>query len=39
MENEFLEFDNFPFKLMVIEVLMYDLKLFGESYKGMDEFF
>ena len=39
MESEFLEFDNFPFKLMVIEVLMYDLKLLGEPYKGSDEFF
>ena len=39
MESEFLEFDNFPFKLMVIQVLMYDLKLLGEPYKGMEEFF
>ncbi len=39
MENEFLEFDNLPFKLMVIEVLMYDLKLLGEPYNGSDEFF
>lgn len=39
MESEFLEFDNFPFKLMVTEVLMYELKLLGEPYNGMDEFF
>ena len=38
MENEFLEFDNLPFKLMVIEVLMYEMKLLGESYTGGDDF-
>lgn len=39
MESEFLEFDNLPFKLMVIEVLMYELKLLGEPYNAADEFF
>lgn len=38
-EDEFLEFDNLPFKLMVAEVLMYQLKLLGEPYKGSDEYF
>lgn len=39
MESEFLVFDNLPFKLTVIEVLMYRLKLLGEPYDAMDEFF
>ena len=39
MESEFLEFDNLPFKLTVIEVLMYELKLLGEPYNGADEFY
>lgn len=39
MESEFLVFDNLPFKLTVIEVLMYQLKLLGEPYNAMDEFF
>ena len=39
MENEFLVFDNLPFKLMVIEVLMYEQKLLGEPYNAADEFF
>lgn len=39
MEKEYLEFDNLPFKLTVIEVLMYELKLLGEPYNGADEFF
>ena len=39
MENEFLVFDNLPFKLMVVEVLMYELKLLGEPYNAADEFF
>lgn len=39
MEDEFLVFDNFPFKLAVIEVLMYELKLLGEPYNAADEFF
>lgn len=34
MENEYLEFDHLPFKLAVIEVLMYDNKLLGELYNG-----
>lgn len=39
MESEFLVFDNLPFKLTVIEVLMYELKLLGEPYNGADEFY
>lgn len=39
MEDEYLVFDNLPFKLAVIEVLMYELKLLGEPYNGADEFF
>ena len=39
MESEFLVFDNLPFKLTVIEVLMYELKLLGEPYNALDEFF
>ncbi len=39
MESEFLVFDNFPFKLTVIQVLMYELKLLGEPYNGCDEYF
>lgn len=39
MENEFLVFDNLPFKLMVVEVLMYEQKLLGEPYNAADEFF
>ena len=39
MENEFLVFDNLPFKLMVIEKLMYGLKILGEPYNAADEFF
>ena len=39
MESEFLVFDNLPFKLTVIEVLMYQLKLLGEPYNAADEFF
>lgn len=39
MEGEFLVFDNLPFKLTVIEVLMYELKLLGEPYNASDEFF
>lgn len=39
MESEFLVFDNLPFKLTVIEVLMYELELLGEPYNGADDFF
>lgn len=39
MESEFLVFDNLPFKLAVVEVLMYELKLLGEPYNASDEFF
>lgn len=34
-----MAFDNLPFKLMVAEVLMYDLKLLGEPYNAIDEYF
>ena len=39
MESEFLVFDNLPFKLMVVEVLMYERKLLGEPYNAADDFF
>ena len=39
MEGEFLVFDDLPFKLTVIEVLMYKLRLLGEPYNASDEFF
>lgn len=39
MDNEYLIFDNLPFKLAVIEVLMYEKKLLGEPYNGADEYF
>lgn len=39
MDKEYLEFDNLPFKLAVIEVLMYEHKLLGEPYNGADEYF
>lgn len=38
-DGELLEFDNLPFKLTVIEVLMYQLKLLGEPYNGCNEYF
>ncbi|MBD5147891.1 MAG: hypothetical protein HDT19_03770 [Oscillibacter sp.] len=34
----YLEFDSFPFKLAVAQVLMYDLGLLGEPYRGGDEY-
>ena len=33
-----MEFDNFPFKLAVVQVLMYDLGLLGEPYRGGDSY-
>lgn len=30
IEGPYLEFDSFPFKLAVTQVLMYDLRLLGE---------
>ena len=39
MENEYLEFEHLPFKLAVIEVLMYQNKLLGEPYNGANEYF
>ena len=35
----FLKFDNYPFKLLVIQVLMYDKKLLKPEYLGGDQFF
>lgn len=37
-EERYLEFDNFPFKLAVIQELMYEQKLLGEPYRGGDKF-
>ena len=37
--GEFLKFDNYPFKLLVIQVLMYDKKLLKPEYLGGDQFF
>lgn len=39
MESKFLVFENLPFKLMVIEKLMYERRLLGEPYNAADEFF
>ena len=39
VENEYLIFDNYPFKLAIIQPLMYDLNLLGEKYQGGDEYF
>lgn len=39
MESKFLVFDNLPFKLMIVEVLMYERGLLGEPYSAADEFF
>lgn len=38
-EKEFLVFDNYPFKLAVIQLLMYDLELLGSKYNGGDAYF
>lgn len=37
-EERYLEFDNFPFKLAVVQELMYEQGLLGEPYRGGDEF-
>ena len=37
-EERYLEFDNLPFKLAVIQALMYEQKLLGEPYRGGDKF-
>ena len=37
-QQEFLVFDNYPFKLAVIQILMYDLKLV-EKFHGGDDYF
>lgn len=38
-EKEFLVFDNYPFKLAVIQLLMYELELLGSKYNGGDAYF
>jgi len=37
-EGPYLEFDSFPFKLAVTQVLMYGLRLLGEPYRGGDDY-
>lgn len=37
--EEFLVFDNLPFKLAIIQKLMYDQGLLGTKYRGGDEYF
>lgn len=37
--GEFLVFDNFPFKLAVIQQLMYEFGLLGDKYYGGDHYF
>ena len=37
-EERYLEFDSFPFKLAVVQELMYEQKLLGEPYRGGDAF-
>ena len=36
---KFLVFDNYPFKLAVIQQLMYEADLLGEQYEGGDQYF
>lgn len=38
VRSEYLRFDHFQFKLAVIQVLMYELKLMGEPYQGGEAF-
>lgn len=38
-QSEFLIFDNYPFKLAVIQLLMYELELLGSKYNGGNEYF
>ena len=38
-EEEYLTFDHEPFKLAVMQVLMYDLELLGDKYTGGDDYF
>lgn len=38
-EKEFLIFDNYPFKLAVIQQLMYEHPLLGDKYSGGDRYF
>lgn len=38
-QSEFLIFDNYPFKLAVIQLLMYELELLGSKYNGGDAYF
>ncbi len=37
-ESEYLVFDNIPFKLAIIQSIMYDSNLMGEIYDGKGEF-
>ena len=37
--NEFLMFDNYQFKLLVVQVLMYEKKLLTPEYLGGDQYF
>lgn len=37
--NEFLLFDNYPFKLAVIQQLMYEQEALGSKYNGGDRYF
>ena len=37
-EERYLEFDSFPFKLAVVQELMYERRLLGEPYRGGDAF-
>jgi len=37
--EEFLKFDNYQFKLLVIQVLMYEKKILTPEYLGGDQFF
>ena len=38
-EDDFLIFDHDPFKLAVMQQLMYDLELLGDKYTGGDDYF
>lgn len=38
-DGAFLVFDNYPFKLAVIQQLMYESELLGDKYCGGDQYF
>lgn len=38
-EEKYLTFDHEPFKLAIMQVLMYDLELLGDKYTGGDDYF